>query len=104
MLQMEGISLYFLVILVMVLSVQSQGGLKPGFYSSSCPKAEVVVRSTVTSHFNKDPTTAPGLLRLHFHDCFVQVDVIISSFLFVVLIHIVNKEIQNEIFIAITEA
>ncbi|XP_031252653.1 peroxidase 25 [Pistacia vera] len=73
MLQMEGMCLYFLVvILVMVLSVQSQGGLRPGFYSSSCPKAGVVVRSTVTSHFNKDPTVAPGLLRLHFHDCFVQ--------------------------------
>ncbi|XP_044463067.1 peroxidase 25-like [Mangifera indica] len=56
----------------MVLSAQSQGGLKPGFYSSSCPKAEVAVRSTVQSHFNKDPTIAPALLRLHFHDCFVQ--------------------------------
>ncbi|XP_044463285.1 peroxidase 25-like [Mangifera indica] len=56
----------------MVLSAQSQGGLKPGFYSSSCPKAEVAVRSTVQSHFNKDPTIAPALLRLHFHECFVQ--------------------------------
>ncbi|KAJ0013836.1 hypothetical protein Pint_21170 [Pistacia integerrima] len=53
----------------MILSAKSQGGLKPGFYSSSCPKAEVVVRSTVTSHFNKDPTIARDLLRLHFHEC-----------------------------------
>lgn len=61
----------FLVILVMILPVQGQ--LKPGFYSSSCPKAEAIVRSTVESYFNKDPTIAAGLLRLHFHDCFVQV-------------------------------
>ncbi|PPR88557.1 hypothetical protein GOBAR_AA32133 [Gossypium barbadense] len=47
-------------------------GLQNGFYSSSCPKAEAVVRSTVESHFNKDPTIAAALLRLHFHDCFVQ--------------------------------
>ncbi|KAF4378322.1 hypothetical protein G4B88_015893 [Cannabis sativa] len=47
--------------------------LKTKFYSSSCPKAEAIVRSTVQSHMNKDPTVAAGLLRLHFHDCFVQV-------------------------------
>ncbi|KAF7839641.1 peroxidase 25 [Senna tora] len=59
-----------LVILVMCLTVQAQ--LKTGFYSSTCPRAEAIVRSTVESYFNKDPTIAPGLLRLHFHDCFVQ--------------------------------
>ncbi|KAK8543504.1 hypothetical protein V6N13_076312 [Hibiscus sabdariffa] len=59
--------------LVMFSFVQGQGsGLQNGFYSSSCPKAEAVVRSTVESHFNNDSTVAAGLLRLHFHDCFVQ--------------------------------
>lgn len=54
------------------LSAHAQGGLQTGFYSSSCPKAEAIVRSTVEKYFNKDSTIAPGLLRLHFHDCFVQ--------------------------------
>ena len=36
-------------------------------------KAEDIVRSTVEKYFNRDSTIAPGLLRLHFHDCFVQV-------------------------------
>ncbi|PON89004.1 Peroxidase [Trema orientale] len=67
---MEAMSLFFLAILMMGLSVNAQ--LQTKFYSSSCPKAEAIVRSTVESHFNNDPTVAPGLLRLHFHDCFVQ--------------------------------
>lgn len=61
-----------LVILITGFSVQGQGGLKTGFYSSSCPKAEEIIRTTVEANFNKDPTIAAGLLRLHFHDCFVQ--------------------------------
>ncbi|KAG8367392.1 hypothetical protein BUALT_Bualt16G0067200 [Buddleja alternifolia] len=61
------------VINVMIFSVLVvQGELKTGFYSSSCPKAESIVRSTVEAHFNKDSTLAAALLRLHFHDCFVQ--------------------------------
>eukprot|EP00258_Populus_trichocarpa_P013557 XP_002324654.3 peroxidase 25 [Populus trichocarpa] len=67
---MEGLWLVVLVVFVMALSVESQ--LNTGFYSSSCPKAEAIVRSTVESYFKKDPTIAAGLLRLHFHDCFVQ--------------------------------
>ncbi|KAI5416250.1 peroxidase 25 [Lathyrus oleraceus] len=64
------VELCFLVILVMTSAVEAQ--LKTGFYSSSCPTAESIVRSTVVSYFNNDPTIAPALLRLHFHDCFVQ--------------------------------
>ncbi|GJZ28936.1 ribonuclease H-like domain-containing protein, partial [Tanacetum coccineum] len=41
-------------------------------YSSTCPKAEATVRSTVETHFKDDPTVAAALLRLHFHDCFVK--------------------------------
>ena len=67
----------WLVLLVMILGLswfaETQQGLTPRFYYSSCPKAEAIVRSTVESHFNKDPTIAAGVLRLHFHDCFVQV-------------------------------
>ncbi|KAK1312543.1 Peroxidase 25 [Acorus calamus] len=53
-------------------SARAQGGLSSGFYSSTCPQAEATVRSTVETYFNRDPTIAAGLLRLHFHDCFVQ--------------------------------
>ena len=55
----------------MILPVKAQ--LAVGFYSKSCPRAESIVRSTVQSYYKADPTIAAGLLRLHFHDCFVQV-------------------------------
>ncbi|XWS68319.1 hypothetical protein CRYUN_Cryun04dG0080200 [Craigia yunnanensis] len=63
-----------LVTLLLAIStslVEGQG-TRVGFYSSTCPRAESIVRSTVQSHFRSDPTVAPGLLRMHFHDCFVQ--------------------------------
>ncbi|KAE8716785.1 Peroxidase 25 [Hibiscus syriacus] len=47
-------------------------GTRVGFYSASCPRVESIVRSAVQSHFRSDPTVAPGLLRMHFHDCFVN--------------------------------
>lgn len=70
----------FVMIIVLVLGaeVRSQS-LKNGYYSTSCPKAESIVRSTVESHFDSDPTISPGLLRLHFHDCFVQVSTLLAS-------------------------
>ncbi|OIT23544.1 PREDICTED: peroxidase 25 [Nicotiana attenuata] len=69
--KMGNLCLVF-VLISMVLPVLGQEGLKTGFYSSTCSKAESIVRSTVEAEFNKDPTIAAGLLRLHFHDCFVQ--------------------------------
>lgn len=81
--KMKTMCLIVSVVMVVMaaLSAQGQGGLKTKFYSSSCPRAEAIVRSNVESHFNKDPTIAAGLLRLHFHDCFVQVNLKFKSLL-----------------------
>ncbi|RDX82654.1 Cationic peroxidase 2, partial [Mucuna pruriens] len=73
---MEGRSLHSLVFLllialVIVNTVHGQG-TRVGFYSSTCPRAESIVKSTVRSYVSSDSTLAAGLLRLHFHDCFVQ--------------------------------
>ncbi|WCJ43434.1 Peroxidase superfamily protein [Euphorbia peplus] len=43
-----------------------------GFYSRSCPIAESIVKNTVESAFSSDRQSAARLLRLFFHDCFVQ--------------------------------
>ena len=72
MVQMEPKWLGFLlVILGLSWFAETQQGLIPGFYFSSCPKAEAIVRSTVEMHFKKDPTIVDGVLKLHFQDCFV---------------------------------
>ncbi|XP_057835303.2 peroxidase 25-like [Cryptomeria japonica] len=64
--------LQFLVYSLGIFVLVGAQGTKVGFYSSTCPKAESIVTSTVKTHFNADQTIAAGLLRLFFHDCFVQ--------------------------------
>ncbi|KAI3927701.1 hypothetical protein MKW92_004829 [Papaver armeniacum] len=53
--------------------VFSNGQLRVGFYSSTCPNAEDIVNSVVREAFLVDNNMAAILLRLHFHDCFVNV-------------------------------
>ncbi|CAN1235190.1 Peroxidase 12 [Linum perenne] len=47
-------------------------GMSWTFYKNSCPKLESIVRTQLQKVFKKDIGQAAGLLRLHFHDCFVQ--------------------------------
>ena len=55
-------------------SSKTKGGyLYPQFYDHSCPKAQEIVRSVLAKAVAKDARMAASILRLHFHDCFVQV-------------------------------
>ncbi|WCJ31729.1 Peroxidase superfamily protein [Euphorbia peplus] len=64
---------FFLTVLLALMCSQAQGqGTRVGFYSATCPRAEAIVSSTVQSHLGSNAEIAPGLLRMHFHDCFVQ--------------------------------
>ncbi|OEL37514.1 Peroxidase 15, partial [Dichanthelium oligosanthes] len=47
-------------------------GLSPQFYDHSCPQAKEIVRSVVAQAVARETRMAASLVRLHFHDCFVQ--------------------------------
>ncbi|KAL3747912.1 hypothetical protein ACJRO7_016691 [Eucalyptus globulus] len=67
-------TLNHLIFLVFFLAhvVASSAQLSFGFYAASCPAAESIVRNTVRSASSSDPTIPGKLLRLLFHDCFVE--------------------------------
>ncbi|THG01815.1 hypothetical protein TEA_006161 [Camellia sinensis var. sinensis] len=51
---------------------EGYSGLFPEFYELSCPQANEIVMSVLEEAIAKEPRMAASLLRLHFHDCFVQ--------------------------------
>ncbi|GLJ14616.1 hypothetical protein SUGI_0236550 [Cryptomeria japonica] len=55
-----------------LLCVTVYGQLSPTFYANSCPQALSIVNNIVQQAVNKDKRMAASLLRLHFHDCFVN--------------------------------
>ena len=46
--------------------------LQFGVYQESCPEAQPIILSWVQSAISEEPRMAASLLRLHFHDCFVN--------------------------------
>lgn len=48
-------------------------GLAWGYYAQSCASAESIVAARVAAFLQTDAGVAAGLVRLFFHDCFVQV-------------------------------
>ncbi|KAJ0602516.1 putative peroxidase [Helianthus annuus] len=64
--------LTIIIIFEFLVVANSQDQLKVGFYNQVCPKAESVVTNIVRDAAKFDHRIPPGLLRLHFHDCFVE--------------------------------
>ncbi|KAJ8761380.1 hypothetical protein K2173_001510 [Erythroxylum novogranatense] len=63
----------FLQLMFLLLVVNpANGQLKVGFYSKTCPRAEVVVKEVIDYVMSVAPSLSGPLLRMHFHDCFVR--------------------------------
>ncbi|KAK9689949.1 hypothetical protein RND81_09G093500 [Saponaria officinalis] len=63
---------FYLLLLLHCVSVINAQLLNPHFYARTCPKVEAIVRTTMAKVVANKPRMAASILRLHFHDCFVN--------------------------------
>ena len=71
-------SLQLMFVLFSILSFSLQASEPPltlNYYESNCPNVLEIVRKEMECAVLSDPRNAALILRLHFHDCFVQVSV-----------------------------
>ncbi|KAK9289479.1 hypothetical protein L1049_007634 [Liquidambar formosana] len=65
----------YLVVLALVLALlihQSNAQLNSTFYATTCPNVSTIVRNAVQQALQSDARIGASLIRLHFHDCFVD--------------------------------
>lgn len=59
--------------MVTFLTIHSNAELTPDFYNDVCPQALSIINTIVRQKLDFKPRMGAHLLRLHFHDCFVNV-------------------------------
>ena len=47
--------------------------LQMGYYHDKCPPAEAIVKHVVGAAVRQNPGIGAGIIRMLFHDCFVEV-------------------------------
>ncbi|CAI0401730.1 unnamed protein product [Linum tenue] len=62
----------FFLLLFSSSSHTTQAQLSTNFYDSTCPTALSTIRSGIRTAVQRERRMAASLIRLHFHDCFVQ--------------------------------
>ncbi|KAB5539067.1 hypothetical protein DKX38_016600 [Salix brachista] len=60
------------ILMLFFLSTACQAKLSSSFYDKSCPNAESAIRTAISAAIARERRMAASLIRLHFHDCFVQ--------------------------------
>ncbi|MED6193766.1 hypothetical protein PIB30_022554 [Stylosanthes scabra] len=66
---------FFLILIILELITTSSlayAFVSTDYYHSKCPDAEAIISQKVSEWIKKDPTLAPAIIRLHFHDCAIR--------------------------------
>ncbi|XP_065856961.1 lignin-forming anionic peroxidase-like [Euphorbia lathyris] len=61
-----------MLILLLLNMAACHAKLSSDYYSKSCPKALTTIRNSINTAIARERRMAASLIRLHFHDCFVQ--------------------------------
>ncbi|KAE8125334.1 hypothetical protein FH972_020156 [Carpinus fangiana] len=60
------------IFVALVMLYESNAQLNATFYGDTCPNASTIVRNAVQQALQSDSRIGASLIRLHFHDCFVN--------------------------------
>uniref|UniRef100_A0A0D9VE50 Plant heme peroxidase family profile domain-containing protein n=1 Tax=Leersia perrieri TaxID=77586 RepID=A0A0D9VE50_9ORYZ len=67
---------FFFLAAVLLITSSSHGGvadaLSTRYYAKTCPNVESIVQSAMAQAVAAEPRMGASILRLHFHDCFVN--------------------------------
>ncbi|XP_021821148.1 lignin-forming anionic peroxidase-like [Prunus avium] len=63
---------FAMLLLFFIMSTASQAQLSSTFYDQTCPNALATIKSSISRAVSRESRMAASLMRLHFHDCFVQ--------------------------------
>ncbi|KAL5974730.1 Cytochrome b-c1 complex subunit Rieske, mitochondrial [Asimina triloba] len=69
---MASSSRFMKLLLLLALATIASSQLDPYFYYKTCPKALPTIKKVVEEAVGKERRMGASLLRLHFHDCFVN--------------------------------
>lgn len=65
---------FFVVVFILsLLAFSSNAQLSPTFYAKTCPNVQTIVSSAMRQAVAKEARIGASILRLFFHDCFVNV-------------------------------
>jgi Peroxidase len=63
----------YLFLLAASFGMLAKGQLDPHFYDKVCPKALPTIKSIIEDAIKQEARMGASLVRMHFHDCFVNV-------------------------------
>lgn len=62
-----------LILTAAATTMGSSSSLSPYYYDRVCPEALPAIKRLIEAAVYREPRMGASLLRLHFHDCFVNV-------------------------------